>query len=356
MKKSHKYNMGLIGNCSYMAYIDDKANVRWMCMPRFDSSFIFGSLLDDNKGGEFSIKPAKGHFSSKQSYLDNTNILITEFKASDGRFRIIDYAPRFYQYDRYFKPLMLFRKIELLEGRPFIKIICNPVYEYGRLIPEIMIGSNHIRYLNFGSVVRLTTDIPLNFIINESPFVLSDNKYLVFTYGEPLEAPLQETAERFLEKTRNYWIDWVKSTSIPMIYQKEMIRSALVLKLHQYEDTGGIIASGTTSLPEENHSTRNWDYRYCWMRDSYYTLMAFNSIGHFEELERYFNFIENIILNNVENRIQPLYSITAEKNINENTLDLDGYLGNKPVRIGNEAYTHIQNDVYGQLLVSLLPI
>lgn len=356
MKMPHKYNMGLIGNCSYMAYIDNQANVKWMCMSRFDSSFIFGSLLDENKGGEFSIQPAKEKFSSKQHYIENTNILITDFEVSDGKFRVIDYAPRFYQYDRYFKPLMFCRKIELIEGRPFIKIKCRPVDDYGNLSPEIMMASNHIRYLNLRSVVRLTTDIPLNFIINETSFVLSENKYLVFTYGEPLEASLQETAERFLEKTKNYWVNWIKSTSIPKIYQKEIIRSALVLKLHQYEDTGGIIASGSASLPESNQSTRNWDYRYCWMRDSYYTLMVFNSIGHFEELERYFNFIENIILNNVDDRIQPLYSISGEKTISERILDLDGYLNNSPVRIGNDAFTHIQNDVYGQLLVSLLPI
>ena len=356
MKKPHKYNMGLIGNCSYIAYIDNHASVRWMCMPKFDSSFLFGSLLDENKGGEFSIKPVKDTYVSKQYYMDNTNILCTEFSAADGKFRVIDYAPRFYQYDRYFKPQMLCRKIELLEGRPFIKIKCRPVDNYGTLTPEILMASNHIRYLNLRSVVRLTTDLPLNFIINETAFVLSDNRYLVFTYGEPFEASLQETAEGFLNKTKNYWINWIKSTSIPSIYQKEMIRSALVLKLHQYEDTGGIIASGTTSLPEENHSTRNWDYRYCWMRDSYYTLKVFNSIGHFEELEKYFNYIENIILNNKNGRIQPLYSITAEQKVVERIADLDGYLNNTPVRIGNDAYTHIQNDVYGQLLVSLLPI
>ncbi len=355
MKDIHKYNMGVIGNCSYIAYIDDNACVKWMCMPRFDSSFVFGSLLDEKKGGKFSIMPAMEKYSTKQYYIENTNILCTEFTAADGKFRVIDFAPRFFQFDRYFKPQMLCRKIEIIEGRPFINIACHPVGEYGRITPEALMASNHIRYLNLESVVRLTTDIPLNFIINETPFVLSENKYLVFTYGEPLEASLQETTERFLVKTVNYWVNWVKSTSIPKIYQKEMIRSALVLKLHQYEDTGGIIASGSTSLPEENNSSRNWDYRYCWMRDSYYTLMAFNSLGHFEELEKYFHYIENIILNQGE-RIQPLYSITTNKSIEEKILGLEGYLYNKPVRIGNDAYTHIQNDVYGQLLVSLLPI
>lgn len=355
MKEVHKYNMGVIGNCSYLAYIDTSANVKWMCMPRFDSSFLFGSLLDENRGGDFYIRPADKHYTSNQFYIENTNILCTEFTASDGRFRIIDYAPRFYQYDRFYRPLMLCRHIEVIEGSPFITVKCNPVGEYGKTKPDILLGSNHIRYLNIGSQVRLTTDIPSTFILNEKAFILSENKYLVFTYGVPLEASLQETCESFLKKTKNYWRSWIKSTSIPNIYQPEIIRSALILKLHQYEDTGAIIASGSASLPESDQSARNWDYRYCWMRDSYYALTAFNSIGHFEELEKYFHFIENIILNE-EKVIQPLYSVAGDKVITEQVIDLDGYKNNIPVRIGNDAYRQIQNDVYGQLLVSLLPL
>ncbi|MBF0121049.1 MAG: glycoside hydrolase family 15 protein [Desulfobacterales bacterium] len=355
MNEIHKYNLGIIGNCAYIAYIDDLANVKWLCMPRFDSSFIFGSLIDDQIGGEFSISPKSENFASKQYYIENTNILCTEFTASDGRFKVIDFAPRFYQFDRYFKPLMLVRKIVLLEGRPFIKVKCLPVGDYGKIKPEILLGSNHIRYLNIGSQIRLTANIPLNAILDNNYFALTEDKHLVFTYGVPLEASLENTADDFFRKTKEYWMNWVKSTSIPNFYQKEIIRSALILKLHQYEDTGGIIAAGTTSLPEYNQSTRNWDYRYCWMRDAYYTLNAFSSIGHFEELEKYFQYIENIILNETD-RIQPLYTITGEKKIIEQTLNLKGYLGNKPVRIGNDAYTHIQNDVYGEVLVSLLPI
>ena len=345
----------MIGNCSYLGYIDTAANVKWMCLPRFDSSFVFGSLLDEKRGGEFSITPTDSSFQTKQYYLDNTNILCTEFFNHDWHFRVIDFAPRFRLYDRNFRPLMFIRKIELLRGNPFITVKCLPVNDYGKITSEIVTGSNHIRYMNFGTQVRLTTDIPLNYIIESSPFVLSENRYLVFTYGVPLEAPLVSTAEDFLDKTKKYWQLWVKSTSIPHFYQREIIRSALVLKLHQYEDTGGIIAAGTASLPEYDQTGRNWDYRYCWLRDTYYTLNAFNHIGHFEELEKYFQYIQNIILNE-QHRIQPVYSVTGQKKLTELILDLDGYLGNKPVRIGNDAYTHIQNDNYGQVLVSLLPL
>jgi GH15 family glucan-1,4-alpha-glucosidase len=354
-KISNTYNMGVVGNCSYLAYIDDKADVKWMCMPRFDSSFLFGSLLDNEKGGEFSIKPAEENYMTSQYYIKNTNVLVTEFSNDSWRFRVIDFAPRFYQFDRYFKPLMFIRKIELVSGNPFISVRCKPVGNYGKLIPEMVQGSNHIRYLNLDNHVRLTTDVPLNYIMLEKPFVLSETKYLVLTYGAPLEASLSATAERFLENTTNYWKNWIKGTSIPNLFQSELIRSALVLKLHQYEDTGGIIAAGTTSLPEYQNSGRNWDYRYCWMRDTYYTLNAFNNIGHFEELEQYFNFIQNIILNE-NNSLKPLYTITGDKVDPVKYLDLKGYHGNQPVRIGNDAINQVQNDVYGQVLVSLLPL
>lgn len=350
----HQYNMGIVGNCSYMAYIDTHASVKWMCMPRFDSSFLFGSLLDSKKGGEFSITPS-GEYTSTQQYIPNTNVLTTEFKTEQGRFRVIDCAPRFYQYERYFKPLMLVRKIELLEGNPVITVKCTPVGNYGEMRPETVTSSNHLRYLNFDMPVRLTTDVPLSYIQEGQAFVLNQNRYLVFTYGDPLEAPLKATAEDFINKTVRYWQAWIKSTYVPDMYQSEIIRSALVLKLHQYEDTGGIIASGTTSLPEHNGSSRTWDYRYCWFRDSYYTLKAFNEMGHFDELEGYFNYIQNILMRESD-RMQPLYTITGSKRLEEIHLPLEGYLGNQPVRIGNGAYFQIQNDVYGQVLVGLLPL
>jgi len=355
MESKHKYNLGVVGNCSMLAYIDMNADVKWMCLPRFDSSFIFGSLLDKENGGEFSITPFKKEYNSKQYYLKNTNILATEFTLDEGSFRVIDFAPRFYQYDRYFRPTTLFRKIELLSGNPYIVVKCRPVGEYGKMRPEIVSGNSHLRFMNFPSHVRLTTDIPITYILNEKPFALTEVKYLAFSYGVPVEASLTETVEIFLEKTRRYWFHWVKQTTAPLLFQEQVIRSALILKLHQYEDTGGIIASGTTSLPEFPASERTWDYRYCWMRDTYYTLNAFNNIGHFEELEKYFQFIRNIILTEPKS-IKPLYSVIGEPAPEEEILPLEGYMGEKPVRIGNNAIKQVQNDVYGQVLVSLLPL
>jgi len=352
----HKYDLGIIGNCSYLAYVDMASSIRWMCLPRFDSSFVFGSLLDEEKGGNFQVIPDAKVISRRQYYMENTNILCTECSTASGSYRITDFAPRFREYDRYYRPLMLVRKIQLLTGEPLIKVICDPVYEYGEKKPGIRQGSNHIQYTGLGGDVRLTTSIPVSYILADTSFVLTETHYLVFTFGSPFEHSLASTCEELLERTKRYWTEWVKATYVPHFQQEYIIRSTLALKLHQYEDTGGIIASGTASLPEFDGSGRNWDYRYCWMRDTYYTLMAFNSMGHFEELEKYFRYIENIIHKETD-RIQPLYTILGEKTVTETELALDGYLGkNKPVRIGNDAYTHIQNDVYGQVLASMLPL
>jgi len=354
--EKHTYGTGLIGNCSYIAHIEKNTNISWLCLPRFDSDFLFGSMLDKEKGGEFTILPQNGGFTSRQAYKENTNILETYVETSGGEmYKVTDFAPRFLNFDRYFKPSMLVRKIEPLIGEPKIKINCQPVADYGKTKLTPTPASNHIQYAGRDQQVRLTTNCSITYIMEEQEFRLQKTVYLVLTYGNPLEAPIESTIEKFLNATCQYWRDWVKSTSIPNFYQKLVVRSSLVLKIHQYEDTGGIIAASTSSLPESPGSTRNWDYRYCWMRDAYYTLNVFNHLGHFEELERYFEFIQNLQVDD-KGRYQPLYSITGSSKLPETVADLHGYMGNKPVRFGNQAYTHIQNDLYGQVLVTLLPL
>ena len=351
----HSYDYGVIGNCAFTAHIQKDTNIAWMCWPRFDSSFIFGKMLDQEKGGDFCVAPSEGIKKSYQYYLENTNILCTEITSASGTYRVTDFAPRFFQQDRYFKPLMLIRKIERLDGAPNLVVRCKPKGNYGEVTPEPSFGSNHIRFLGLDSSVRLTTNISITHILDEQSFVLNETKYMVLTWGPPLEAALEETSESFLIKTTKYWQGWIKSANIVNFYQRNAIRSALILKIHQYEDTGAIVAATTSSLPESPGSTRNWDYRFCWMRDTYYTLNAFNNIGHFEESEKYFHYILNTT-SEENDRYQPLYGIDGRKILIEKELPLKGYLDNQPVRIGNDAYTHIQNDVYGQVLVSLLPL
>ncbi|MFB2121147.1 glycoside hydrolase family 15 protein [Parapedobacter sp. 2B3] len=355
MGNRHVYHSGVIGNCSYLAHIQQDSNVSWLCWPSFDSSFIFGGLLDPRKGGRFSIQPV-GDFTSKQYYVENTNVLRTEITTADGTYRITDFAPRFRQYERYFKPLMLIRKVEPLSGRPRIRIACEPVGSYGGQTFEKFRGSNHVEFSNGIEQMRLTTNVPISHFFGEEAIVLGETKYLALTYGQPLEAPLERTVEHFLRETTNYWRTWIKHATISVFYQEAVIRSALALKIHQYEDTGAIVAAGTTGLPEYPGSGRNWDYRFCWLRDSYYVITALNHIGQFEEMELYANYITNITHADT-GRLQPLYGINGQAELTERILDgLEGYQGNKPVRIGNQAYEHIQNDVYGQAMIALLPL
>lgn len=351
----HIYESGIIGNCAYLAHVNKNTNISWLCWPRFDSSFVFGSLLDTEKGGEFSILPA-GTYSSHQRYIENTNILVTEITCEDGsKYKITDFAPRFRLYDRYFKPLMLIRKLEHISGSPRIRVACRAMGEYGELELTPLQGSNHIEFTGLDRALRLTTNVSTNYVLDHQYFVLNEPKYLVLTYGLPLEAPLINTSEDFLMRTISYWRGWIKNTGIGNMYQQQVIRSSLALKIHQYEDTGAIIAASTTSLPEYDGSGRTWDYRYCWLRDAYYILNAFNNIGHFEEAEQYFHFIANLPTRE-GGRYNPLYTITGSADFKEKIIELEGYKGNKPVRIGNQAVEHIQNDTYGQVLLSLLPL
>ena len=351
----HTYQTGIIGNCAYLAHINKNTNIDWLCWPRFDSSFVFGGLLGSETGGEFSIRP-HGTYESKQYYLENTNILCTEISNPEGTYRITDYAPRFRQYERYYKPLMLIRKIEVLEGNPRIKVKCKPVYDYGERSFHSSRGSNHILFESGKENMQLSTNISLSYLEDERYFALNEPKYLILTFGHRLEATIEQTAEQFLSSTKQYWRTWIKHSTIAGFHQSLVIRSALVLKIHQYEDTGAIIAASTTSLPESPGSTRNWDYRFCWMRDTFYVITALNHIGHFEEMEKYFNYITDISFRN-DTRYQPLFGIAGERVLTERILEnVEGYMGEKPVRVGNQAFEHIQNDIYGQVLISMLPL
>lgn len=351
----HLYKTGIIGNCAFIAHVNLNTNIDWLCWPRFDSSFVFGQLLDRNLGGEFTILPT-GDFTSTQAYIENTNVLRTEVISEEGSYRITDFAPRFSERNQYYKPLMLVRKIEPLSGNPRVKVTCTPRSDYGREAMNPKIIGNHIEYSFNDETLRLNTNISLNYIQDGQYFALNEVKYLILMYGNNAVDGAIDLAEHLLRETKAYWRLWIKHTSIASFYQKVVIRSALVLKIHQYEDTGAIIAASTTSLPEFLGSTRNWDYRYCWLRDSYYVLTSLSHIGHFEEMERYFNYLTDISFAE-DTRYQPLYGIGGERAIVEQELDhLDGYMGEKPIRIGNQAYEHIQNDIYGQVLISLLPL
>ena len=205
--------LAIIGNCSYSALLKE-GSVEWLCWPRPDSSFVFGPILDREQGGAFAIEGVDATM-IEQSYIENTNVLRTMFSGEGGAFELIDFAPRFNLYDRFFKPSMLIRILRPLDGEPRARVRCRPTYEYG--LDEIgrWRASNHIEFTGFPTPVRLTTNVPLTYVEDERPFLLEHDRHLVLTWGEPLEAGLEETAERFLERTLDYWRRWVKGTRVP---------------------------------------------------------------------------------------------------------------------------------------------
>jgi GH15 family glucan-1,4-alpha-glucosidase len=348
-------DMGLIGNCQFSALVDTTGSVAWCCMPRFDSEPVFAGLLDAGRGGRFGIGPVDGS-PGKQRYLDNTNVLETRFDTPEGSFRVLDFAPRFELHDRHFHPTQLVRIVEPLDGSPRLRVQCEPILGWSRAAPTHVPGSNHVRFDGYAAQLRLTTDVPLSYLAG-LPFTLSTRKHLVLSWGAPVEEPLQSLCERFLSQTVRYWQRWVKQCDIPPHYQREVIRSALVLKLHCFEDTGAIVAATTTSLPEAPGSGRTWDYRYCWLRDAFYALNAFRLLGHFEERERFVHFLLDIAGSTRELELSPLYRVDGRSNLDERVLEeWPGYEGNRPVRIGNAAAHHTQNDIFGEMVLALTPI
>lgn len=347
-------DLALIGNCQFAALVSRFGEIVWCCWPRFDSEPLFSSLLDREKGGRFTVCPPGGE-AGHGEYIHNTNIFSTTFRTSEGAFRVLDFAPRFVQHDRVFHPTQLVRIIEPLEGTPRVTIRCNPVCGWSLNPPIIVSGSNHLRFDGFDASLRLWTDIPLSYL-QGIPFALAQRRYLLLSWGANLEDPLIETAERFYKETANYWQRWVKHCNIPTLFQREVIRSALTLKMHCFEDTGAIVASCTTSIPEAPGSGRTWDYRYCWLRDAYYAIDAFRLLGHFSEREKFMQYLLNLVANHPNLDLAPMYRIDTTEVDDEMMLaNWAGFNGEKPVRIGNGAKRQNQHDIFGELVLALYP-
>ncbi|MEE9250145.1 MAG: glycoside hydrolase family 15 protein [Alphaproteobacteria bacterium] len=354
-------DLAVIGNCSFGSLVDKRGRVVWSCMPRFDGDPVFCALLngngDDERFGFFDI--AIDDFArSEQHYLRNTAILVTTLHDAHGSaVEITDFAPRFKQFGRIFRPLMTVRRVKPVLGNPRVRVRLRPVCDYGASRPEITHGSNHVRYvLPGGLALRLTTDTPVSFILDEIPFVLEEPFDLILGPDESLTRPITETARGFFEETDEYWIEWVRYLSIPFEWQDAVIRAAITVKLCSFEESGAIIAAITTSIPEAAGSARNWDYRYCWLRDAYFVVHALNRLGATKTMEDYLRYITNIttiVATAKDGHLQPVYGITQESRLTEKEIgSLAGYRAMGPVRIGNQAYEHVQNDVYGSVILA----
>lgn len=346
-------DLGVIGNGSFGALVDARGKVVWSCLPAFDGDPAFCSLLSprDHDGGDFAVE-LEDFAGSEQNYLNNTAILRTVLRdRHGGAVEIVDFAPRWRQHDRFYRPVMLIRQVTPLAGSPRIRVRARPLADWGARLPETTWGSNHIRWLLPDFTLRLTSDVPVRFIRDESPFVLTHPVHLVLGADESLTRGVAGFVREAQERTSAYWREWVRYLSVPLDWQEAVIRSAITLKLCQYEDSGAIIAAMTTSIPEAPHTPRNWDYRYCWLRDAAFVVRALNRLGATRSMEEFLRYIFNIATS--DGSLQPLYGIDFSEQLHEHEVEsLAGYRGMGPVRRGNLAWVQKQHDVYGSVVLA----
>jgi GH15 family glucan-1,4-alpha-glucosidase len=353
-------NLAVIGNCSFSALVDAHGRIVWCCLPRFDSEPQFSSLLNN------SSEDAQGVFAvdlldvakSSQRYRPNTAIVETVLHDANGSSILLtDFAPRFKQYGRVFRPAALVRRITRLSGTPQIRMRVRPTAGYGSQRPEITSGSNHIRYVMPDQTLRLTTDASVNYILEETPFILDTPLTFFLGPDETLTLPVEEAFRDYSELTEQYWIEWSRYLSLPFEWQEDVIRAAITLKLSHFEETGAVIAAPTTSIPEAPDSGRNWDYRFCWLRDSYFVVHALNALGATKTMEGYLNYIMNIAAASKDGYLQPVFGITQKQQLHESAVtSLAGYRGMGPVRMGNDAYRQVQHDGYGSVILACAQI
>ena len=346
-------DLGLVGNGSFGALIDGRGRVAWSCLPAFDGDPAFCALLQPKiDGGDWSIE-LEDFSHAEQHYIDNTAVLRTLLHDTHGgSVELVDFAPRWRQHGRFYRPVMLVRRLRPLTGSPRVRIRLRPLADWGARVPERTWGSNHLRFLLPGMTLRLTTDAPLRLLRDELPFLLDRELRFLLGPDETLTQPLESFVADAERQTTAYWREWVRYLSIPLEWQDAVIRSAITLKLCQYEDTGGIIAAMTTSIPEAPHSARNWDYRYCWLRDAAFVVRALNRLGATRSMEEYIRYIFNLVADE-DPELQPVYGIGFEKALAEDEVDsLAGYRGMGPVRRGNLAWLQKQHDVYGSVVLA----
>jgi GH15 family glucan-1,4-alpha-glucosidase len=348
-------NLAVIGNCQIAALIDAGGAIVWACLPRLDGDPVFSALLSpvgDGAPGAFSIA-MEGAAQIRQRYLRNTAIVETLHEGQDATMKVTDFCPRFNSRDRIYRPAMIIRIVEPVVGRPVIRVRLRPTGAYGSTAPRVTFSSHSVRFVADELMYRLTTDASLTAIYEERPFVLAGPLTFILGDDEPLNEAPAAFGRAQLDQTRGYWEVWVRGLAIPVDYQEAVIRSAITLKLCTFEDTGAVLAALTTSIPEAPDTIRNWDYRFCWLRDSYFTVHALNRLGATQTMEAYLHFIHNCHVRTPVGELQPLYGISGEAQLVEITApSLKGYRGMGPVRIGNQAFEQKQYDVYGAIILA----
>jgi hypothetical protein len=350
-----RLDLAPIGNCAIASLIDPHARHVWCGFPRLDSDPVFNALLNgDEPPSGFMDVQVDGFSLASQNYVRNTAVLETVLNTERGEsLRIIDFAPRFRQFGRNFRPPMLVRRIEPISGQPRIRIRVRPTFDYGATPPQTSIGSNHARFIGTETVLRVTADVGPTYILNESPLLLDRPINLFIGPDESLGQDPDGLAKSFLHETTAYWTDWTRKLAIPFEWQEAVIRAAITLKLCTYEETGAVLAALTTSVPEAPNTGRNWDYRFCWLRDAYFTVNALNRLGATRTMEHFVRFLLDAAAGEEARALHPLYPVIYGSDLTEvEASALAGFGGMGPVRVGNAAANQRQNDVYGSVILS----
>jgi alpha,alpha-trehalase len=347
-------NYGVVGNCRSAALISSRGSVDWLCFPDFDSPSIFARLLDSEKGGHFSIEVST-EYTVSQKYLEHTNILSTRFESKEGAFEIHDFMPRYTisDYGNHYLPPELYRLFRYIHGKPRFHIDYHPAINYGRDETYHKTGPSFIKSLsktNIRDSVYLYSNLNLHAVLEMQEIVLEQDRFMLLSYNQKLISINQDRVQLEYQRTRVYWLNWANRSKKFTAFSEEIERSVLVLKLMSYHPTGAVLAALTTSIPETEGEVRNWDYRFCWLRDASMSIKILLTIGHRGAAFRFMEFIHGILKNKNET-FQIMYGIRGERVLTEETLDhLNGFANSKPVRIGNAAYHQKQNDSLGYLM------
>ncbi len=344
---------GIIGNCRSAALISKTGAIEWCCLPEFDSSSVFAKILDEKIGGSFDILVDES-FSVTQDYIENTTILVTKFSNGIDTFEVHDFMPRYYKPNGdYQSPPEIIRYFKHISGKPTFKVNYNPKLEYAKGKTEMYVKDHFIVSLTYGEkfdTLFLYTNFDKQKVVNGGEIELTADGYFLLGYNEKVFETTVDSIFLEHQRTKVYWLNWMDRTPTYKLYQKQIARSAMTLKLLTYDKTGAVLAAATTSLPETIGEVRNWDYRFCWIRDASMVIKVVSKLGHKNIAKRYLKFIIDLIPDKDE-KLQIMYGINKEKKLTEFSLDhLSGYKNSSPVRVGNAAYKQKQNDIYGILM------
>ncbi|HYB93825.1 MAG TPA: glycoside hydrolase family 15 protein [Vicinamibacterales bacterium] len=341
---------GAIGNGRVIALIGPDTSIDWLCLPRFDSPSVFARLLDQERGGTWAFRPIQD-WKTSSSYVRNTNVLRTELETADGRVEIFDFAPRLLQGLRIEAPVEICRIVRPLAGMPRLRVQFDPRPDYARAKVEIVAAGEGVEVVGGPTRLYLSTNVPAAYVLDGEPIRIDRPTFFSLSAGRPPLINSSPDADNALEQTVRGWRSWAKTTNLPSFAPESVLRSALCLKLHAYNDTGAIIAAATTSIPEALGSGRNWDYRFCWLRDSAFVVEALRRLSHLSEGEAFVRFLRDLA---DSGPLQPLYGITGKRDLHEEIITtLRGYDDVGPVRIGNAAYYQTQHDVTGEMVLCL---